>query len=507
MTRRAVQYEPNATLRYCDLCGARYRNTDLIQGTDRLWRCRAFCAPEPSMIDVDRAAASAHRQREAPQPPYGQAYGMAESWMTEAAVFNYVTTFAPWPGTGPAMNSVATPPWSIHGAGFSVAAGESILYLYAIVTEGKRPLAWRTLATSKIAALADYLVANQSKAVTLIGGSYGALIDAATLGFTYMFNEARAALGVLRAYQLTGKRAYLDSVRASARFLVSLQALDKLNLQYTTLYGAGTRFFYGAWPYFARTNASSGNDLQLGMYASTTFACLEFLTALLAVDGDKTYGDASSGAFASNPAMSLSSSIAAGRAFWSTPQNDAVLGPTLGFSSATPYEAWNPSNFFAGNVNLWTNQIPGQRNGRDVALALRSLYVLEGASAQFTDIYGWSQAASVAGIFKSGQGVTSRIVLSPLGPGSFWYPASAGCLAPVMTKPNLDAVKLALTQANFVSAATPELGVSVPALYDLVNLNGDTSPTDPSVVPSVVDTAIFGNCFRYGQSYAGVPNG
>jgi len=518
--RRVVQYEANATLRYCDLCGARYRNTELVQGSDRLWRCKAFCAPEPALIDVDRAAASAHRQREAPPPPYGQQYEMADSWMNEEAIFELVINLAPWPGTSLSENVVQVPGWTVGFANAQACAGEAIIYLHNIVAQAKRPQAWLSAARKKIQELADVLVSTQST-VTTFSGVYS---PPPLIGYS-VFSQARATLGMLRAYQLLEKVEYLDSAKRAATWLVNARRIDLFTFtRYTVDYGTLNRKLYGPWD----LNIFAGGTAEF--WAHSTMAAVETLTALIDIAGDGVYGDTLGGNLSSSAADTLSNTISSAMSFWTTPQVDSSTGGAIaGFSAATPFDRWIPSVSTANTRNVWQLQSSGLRNMFDVGWALRSIYSVQGASGLFNDMFNWTMslaqnpglpvptdppfmptvANSNNGTFSPKTGITSRataVASGAVNGNQFLVPSLFGCLAPVLDKPTLDYAKLTWGNQTLRNLSDATQGLGVPATYTFLGLSNQISAANSSSVISVVDAAIFGNCFRYNQSYGGVPN-
>lgn len=508
MSRRIVRYEPGTTLRYCDECGARYRATELVQGSDKLFRCRQFCV-ERTMIDVDRAAASVHRQREAPPPPFGQNFGLNDTWMSEVNVFELVVNWAPEPAVSIALNAPASHDWSatrVH------CAGEALVYLYGILSENKRPRAWLTAARTKMRALADYLLSGQNVADATFAGSYS---YNSALSAVFLFDEARAALGMLRAYQLIGKPEYLASAKACARFLVNYQAIDKLIANYTVAApGSTSPWLFGAMPQLVLL---TGAPWQ-GMYPHTSFGALEFFKELQAVDGDGLYGDNNSGLYTTNPAKLLSLAQTQIRAFWSTAQWDyAVSAAVLGFSSTSLYSLWVPSmagapaSYWSGNTSY---------RGQNMAWALRSLQAYEGASAQCLDVFNYfmayvsnpafatnlpayepAVAESTSGTFNPRYGLSIFMQAATLTPGTPAYiPSTAGNMAALLDKTSLDYAKLHAGETALIDASNGNLGTSVPAYYYTTGLSWQMYG---QLSVSVIDAAMFGNVYRYSQFYGG----
>lgn len=529
MSRRIVRYEPNAILRYCDECGGRFRATELIQGSDRLFRCVQFCF-ERTMLDVDRAAASVHRQREAPPPPFGQSYDWRYTWPSEVYIYNLIVNqivkdasmpggirqgAAPFPGVSLSMTDAILPFW---GPTKCQCAGESLIYLYGIIAQNKRPADWITGATRKLKELADFLLAAQSTNA-IFRGAYSPGTDNSISAYT--MDEAVAGLGMLRAYQVTGKVEYLNSAKLCARFLTNYIRLDLLTSGYTVSGPASTtRYFYGAVPLYAVYPTGTYSEQ---MYPSASFAVLEFFHLLNTLAGDSAYGDNAGGNYISSPSTLASVSMAAIRSFWATAQYDyGLLAKVNGFSSVTPYSYWLPTVQGGSGANVWARS-GNTVSGQDYSWALRSLYAYEGNSSQVQDVYSYlmgfspnpayatsadaylpSVAESQLGTYNPKIALAYTLnVATRMNQDSIYYPASAGCLAAMADRQNLNAAKQYVGEKAFLDMSNVNSGTTVPAYFPVIGLGFQAY--GQSVV-SVVDAAMFGNVYRYQQYYGGYTN-
>lgn len=415
---RPVRWEPGTFLRMCDSCGIRFRAHELYRGADGRFRCQRWCQ-ELTQLDRDRISAASNMRREAPPPPFGVPYVFYDNYGTESALLNFLAAApirdATWTGqlgqpngrragAAPAMsfslggrNQVAMS--AVTGTYSFKCAGETMRYLYQLITESKRPLSWIATAKAKLHELAEWIYSNQTGVGTSLGFTktnsirYGAVLDANSEWRTT--EQARLAIGMLLAYQTFADPRYLASARGFADALVNLQSGGLLSAGYTTSNSAGTsRISYGTW----MTQCNFVAVVDQRVFPESLIA-LEFYKALFAITGDELHGSdgTAGGVFISAPQMLLSTAMSQARAFWSVGAFDATTATTYtGLSTTTPKELFAP--YHQGGVQAsgsweYVEGVAGSSvTAASWAAALRALYAFEGYSSQVSSIWTWLMA-------------------------------------------------------------------------------------------------------------------
>lgn len=429
---RSQTFVPGAFLRPCDVCGIRYRSTELARGEDGLWRCTTYCQEVPALTR-DKISAQSQMRREAPPPPHGIVFDQLDTYESaEARIFNLLCEMPVADSTFPGGVRLGLAPLANvqvnNGAGYQqstssqsgVTAGESARYLYNLISENKRPTRWISVATAKLREIADWIITKQngfgvSPTNTLANSpAYGQVGLSNTPGSTE--ETASAGLGLLYAYKLLGDQKYLTSAQACAHHLRNVQARGHANaINFVASDVGGTlRLYTGGME--QRTLVSSGNFLGNHRFYPSSLIALEFLNALYTAIGDGSYGATGSisGAFTGSVAANLSQMIADLRAFWSVGAADSVLGSTItGLSATTPREnfnAYNSTNAIFGNgTGAWEFQDAGASTGTlitgsNFSQALRSLYFYEGYSSQVSGVWTWLMAFAANPAFVSAAG-------------------------------------------------------------------------------------------------------
>jgi len=401
---RPITFEAGKFLRSCDICGIRFRANQLTRGPDGKFRCIRWCA-EQTQLERDRISADSNKRREAPPPPFGVPYSFKDAHMEEAVLFNFLAnvrvTDSGWPGGIRFGASPATlfrgKDQVTQGAYSALSAGETMRYLHGLIVENRRPTAWISRAKVKLAELADWTITQQQGFGVSPGStkSNDIIYGMVALGSANppLLDQASLGLGMLRAFQVLGTSSYLSSAQGFAHGLVTWQRLDLRTNGYTVTSNLGAnRIAYGAWTNLASIGAAG---VTLFFRANMLLGC-EFLAALIAQSGDAIYGaDTTVGGFLiSAPQQLLSTTIAAQRAFWSVGAYDATLAKTLtGLSSTTPFDAFLPFMNNSSRSGSWEYASGGTGGtaitGSIIAQALRSLFAIEGFSAQVSSVWTW----------------------------------------------------------------------------------------------------------------------
>lgn len=415
---RPIKFEPGTFLRSCDTCGIRFRANELVRGSDGHFRCRRWCA-EQTQLDRDRIAAASDRRREAPPPPYGMPYVFGDTYGQEGVLFNFLAnmpvTDASWTGgqrRGAAPGTVFRSLGHAQvtaGSYSATSAGETMRYLYQIITENKRPTVWITRARQKLQELADWVYSRQTGIGIGTGNTRSNSIEyggSATGTFPNSYVSADLGclgLGMVYAYQLLGDAKYLKSARGFANVLTNMQQGGLLTNGFSSSDSAGTvPVNYGVWTRYGNPTLTVFEHV----YQADSLICLEFLLALLAVTGDELQGADTTvaGAYTIAPQQLLSTSIANARAFWQVGAFDSFMGATItGLSATTPREFFNsyPSNknwtgfnYFAAGAGAWEFQDGPAATGTLIsgvyfARALRALNAYESQSTTVAGIWNW----------------------------------------------------------------------------------------------------------------------
>lgn len=398
---RSQVFRPGTFLKPCGICGIRFRADELVRGDDGFYRCRRWCI-EVTALTRDKISAESQKRREAPPPPHGEPFDRKSTYADEDFIFNFLceqpVQDAGWPGgirlgvppfdfidatnggygapaANPATGNIAYSIWS---------AGECCRYLYGIISENKRPARWVATAKTKLRQLADWLITKQrgfgaSPASTKTNDSlWGGVSSPDPLFDFYVTAEnAAAGLALLYAYRSLGDAKYLVSAQASASYLRNAQAAPDVITGVNSTTGAIVRSL----------NTITDTD---AVYLPSCLLALEFWSALLTTAGDANYGgDSTTGGFTAVPQQLLSKCIADLRAFWLVGAYNAATGTTVnGLSSASLCDSYAVSskqwmrvfdNYSATNGWFVASQA--------IAIALRSLFIYEGFSAQVADVW------------------------------------------------------------------------------------------------------------------------
>lgn len=347
--------------RTCDVC-ARLRPGKTFRKRGNTW----ICDYHPSFIPrevLDRNYTYIH-----PGPPQpikeAKPFTPAESHeAAEAEVFKYVTE---------------TAPTDVWGAAWAA------LYLYELLAENQRPHTWMSLARTKLATLANYLVSAQTLGTSSAVG-YGGFNVSAPGEEYWTADAAVSGLALLRAYQTLGAASYLTGARAAAWFLRTAQCGDKLATGFSSSDAAGTtRIHHGMWTRSISLDVSYDFD---HLYRQLDLIGLEFLHAFKAAVGDETIGSPTTTAvFSSSREATLSLAISEARGFWETAKNGV-----LGFSTATPRERFNsyPASKLGGSLVGTGDWETGNLTALGWALGLRAFRAIDGNSAFVTGVFDW----------------------------------------------------------------------------------------------------------------------
>lgn len=414
-TRRQV-FEPGAFLRACDVCGIRFRSTELVRGEDGFWRCTFSCVEVPP-ITRDKIIAQSQRRKEAPPPPHGIPYDIKDTYEAESRIFNFVCE-SPVPDSSVAGGvRLGAPPFDtiqvnlgagnrpVSSLGTAVSAGETIRYLYNIIVENRRPSRWITVAKAKMRELADWIIANQigfgvtTSATQANNWAWGSFWQSGQ--FVITISNAMAGVGLVYAYRILGDLKYLTSAQAMASCVRNCQARGTANaINFVSSDSGGTVPLYTGG-LEDRFSIPGGSLLGSHKFFLSGVSVLEFLSELYKTSGDGLYGapGAIANAFSGGVQVALSQMIADLRAFWSVGAFDQSTGTTYtGLSASSPREffnAYNSANATFGNgTGSWEFQDGGAATGTLVTSsgyshALRALYGYEGYSAQVSSVWTW----------------------------------------------------------------------------------------------------------------------
>jgi hypothetical protein len=384
--------------RTCDVCGRACRG-DELRSRDGIYICNRHPGYRTAQ-ELDRL----NSQRRIPPVKYPtntRPWSPEPTWeLEESQIFRLVVDVAPFEtfditgdGAGGIINSKT-----------AQAAAWAIVYLHALITEAKRPQAWRTQALAKAIECGDFMISQQNgrpgdSATSSNSATYGA--DSFD---TTAYTTGVACAAFMKLYQLTGSGAYLDAAKRSANYIVNLQAgalwAHALISTITVTYGPPAHsvvFIPGA----AANHTYYPRDLL----------CMWGLTLLRNVAGDGTYGAPGtvSGVFTASPARTLSNAIDAMRSFWAT----GAAGPDgivkNGFSSATPFEFFWPVN------GGWLSSTITAQNWAEAVFAL---YQTEGASSQVLANWAYLQTFASNAAFELPDKVSIKSTLESEG-GTF----------------------------------------------------------------------------------------
>lgn len=380
--------------RVCDVCG-RLRPGRGFRVVDDVWICDRHPSYVPRQI-LDRVP---YQELGAPRPlPSPKPFAPVDTYeVAEAQILNLM-------GYAPASTldvSVSGP--GATGANTVQAAAWAGIYLYELLAAARRPARWDSYARTRLAAIADWLYANQKGGPATPAYASSALqwgaYDRGGEDY-YSEDSAAAGLALLRAYQVSGVQKYLDAARACAWFLRSAQCGDKLASRPSSTDAAGaSAHHFGVWTHRIAYNseASGTYDFDHRYYAGDLIG-LEFLAAWQAAVGDETIGSSTTNAvFNASRAAAVSTAVAEALAFWNTGvfsvDDTAVIN---GLSSSTPREFFDayPSDkgLFTGRGS-WQLQDGPLATGTLItslnwAVGLRALRAVSGEAA-VTGLFDW----------------------------------------------------------------------------------------------------------------------
>lgn len=405
---RPQTFEPGAFLRSCDICGIRFRSTQLVRGEDGFWRCTYSCVEVPP-ITRDKIIAQSQRRKEAPPPPHGIPYDTKDTYAAEAQVLRFlVGAFVSGNPAGLGLNvavAAAEGAYAFTGGTGYLAAGETARYCHDLIVENKRPTQWITLCSNRLKAIADAIILNQvgfgvsSTSTLTTDAHYGALLNPNSTLYDSEEN-AGCGLALLYAYQIFGTPNYLLGAQAIAHYLRNVQAIGAVGTFFTSSDSAGTVPLYTGG--IAQSVAPTVNFLCNHLFYPSGLIALEFFNLLFQTAGDALYGcpNVLNGAFTASASALLSRMIGDLRAFWSVGALDAVTSKvTTGLSATTPAEAFNAfpavkPQFSLTGSGAWEYQDGPSATGTMLqsscfAGALRSLFAYEGYSTQVAAVWTW----------------------------------------------------------------------------------------------------------------------
>jgi hypothetical protein len=389
--------------RTCDICGA---TREMKANVFRSVAGRYVCNWHPHYIPsetLDKLPMQTFKVRPikgakpfAPRDTYETAEREIFDFVTNNYTADYVDITN---GAGVAVNTTNNGR-GVRGAGW---AG---IYLYELISEAKRPVAWVNQAKTKLKEIADWLLTRMVGGPHKAGYTSGDVQwggfdrqDASGPDGEYMPRDSGAAgLALLRAYQVHGTSSYLEGARACAWFIRGAQCGDKMTIRFSSSDSGGTaRIHHGMWPTLWSV-AGGGTSLQsTHYYEPGCLIALEFLQAFKDVVGDETIGSSDiAGFFNSSRAALVSTAIAEAKTFWTTGPFDATRAAvTNGLSSTTPFEAFNSypaatKVYFTG-TGSWEYQDGSQAAGTRLialewAIGLRGL---RAAGADVTALFDW----------------------------------------------------------------------------------------------------------------------
>lgn len=501
--QRAIKYVPGQTLRGCDICGLQFRFPAefLPRSSDGRYRCKRFCAPKGSstneiLTDRDRAIAmSRSRLRESPPPPGAREYVPGDGFSEEGTFLDFICQ------TAPDQARVA------HGAILPLPripsdAGQAIIYLDGFTKDVTRWPSLRARAASKMLELADFLLSVQrgfgdTPSATLeTDPAYGSFVNVARM----TVDTADGGLGLLRAWQASGKDKYLTGARAAAHHLRTMQSAAFATTLFTSSDPNGAVPLYlGA---FCLSMTAAGRYDH--RYSVNGWWPLWFLSEMQKAVGDAVLGAVGTvgGFFVESVAAPISKVLADARSFWATGIPDfGTTASIIGLSAGTPRQEFAA---FPTGTGTWVYEdgINGaQVVSLDFARSMWAMAMVDGVSDQAKALWlflrGFAAdfptppdtspeliAVSSTGTYDATLAPTTLLNVKTLKIGSSLYDLrAAGMIAPLSS---------ALDLANFTRLKK--------ALGRVRNRAGKSEPlTTPEVEPAFYYTASapVGNVYRY----------
>lgn len=378
----ATDYVFDGFFKTCDVCG-NPRRADEITVRDNIVICDIHPGYRTAR-ELDRINARRRLPIEKPIRNSKPFSPLPTDMAPEGAIFDLVTTVAPFE----TYNTTSDGNPGILGSTSYRAAGWAMIYLLAIVAEGRRPEAWRTRALQKAIELGDFLITKQvgnGTSPTLTSATaahYGAFTESSG---TYLTEDVGTCCAALcKLYQQTSTLKYLDAAKRCANFLANAQAGELMA-------SAPTAKRFGA----AALGFSTGTNTLDASYLPSTLVSAWGLSVLKGIAGDGTYGAPGTvgGIFTASPALTLTAAITQQTTFWST--GAAETGSTTvinGFSATTPrafYDGVGQTwNYFGGTkipTSWWTEGVYALLQIGGITAQVSSLFTyLAGLTADTT---------------------------------------------------------------------------------------------------------------------------
>ncbi len=387
--------------RTCDLCG-RPRTRAQIQVRDNI----AICYIHPGFRtarELDKLVAK--RKPVTIKPVKGQKpFAYAPTYaVEEAQILDLVCSVAP----RETRNVISDGAGGVIGDPSYQAAGWSIVYLLAMYSEGRRPAAWRTQALAKAKTLGDFLIAQQygngiSPTLTKsnflrFGGLDQFQLSDTAADTMKAADQGVAAVAFARLFQVTAAEKWRDAAKKVANFIVNLQALNLLT-------SSPTGSFYGP-----PSHSLAGDNTFDYQFYPDDLVCLWGLTLVLSIAGDGTYGADTtiSGFYTAAPQRLMSTAIAQIRAFWLTGALDTSTGTVItGLSSTTPQDRYDATG------GAWHRIAFAFITTANWAVALRSLFEVEGTSAQVAECWDYLVSFTSSPTFETPTGTSTKVLLT-----------------------------------------------------------------------------------------------
>jgi len=435
--------------RACDICGHEWHFSDLRYIGQNRWAC-----PD----DADGLTAEqidAHNKRVRPLriKPVKHPRPMTQNsdcLIDEARIFRLVIDFGTT-AIGVSANGGLIAPETVP-EGAPVSAAFSALYLAGIVDEDERPVSWIDAARVKLREAGDLLrrlqcgdPTSRFASRTIDDARYGALPSGPGPAVWRADNTALAGLALLRCYRILGDQAYLDAAVRCGHAMRNHQRCDAFAYAYT-VDASGNRAYVGGWPYYVEEILQNLGSQFMTSYAVGMWFVKELIDE---VGDDDLYGcPTATGNFIMPVAARLSTMLSEAMLFYchATAVDGATGTAMAPLSMETPREflsqysvspGYPPSS---GNFEL----LDGAVSGDGFALALRSLYEVEGTSDRVVAMWKWLRSftqdpelIALGYDYEPSYGLTDRMLVVDLDgnpaavAGAAYVLGSAGWLAPL----------------------------------------------------------------------------
>lgn len=196
---------------------------------------------------------------------------------SEAAVLNMLAAehgggVAPYPYV-----DVTSGDGAVIGSPSVRTAAWTMLYLYGLINEDRRPSGWRSLARTKLRSLADWLLTQQAGSPVqdvALSAMLGPTADTDTeyggflvpeavptflLATVYSEDLGACGLALLRAYQTLGEPRYQEGYRRALTCMRRMQSGGKLSSKYAATTEDGGRYNSGMWTHKLEIRDSTGS--------------------------------------------------------------------------------------------------------------------------------------------------------------------------------------------------------------------------------------------------------